>query len=70
MDINFNNNKIAELRKSMGMSQRKLAEKIGTSQANLSRWEKGVVEPSIIECWKLAIFFDVSIDVLCGKEEY
>ena len=70
MEYNFKNNKIAELRKEKGLSQRQLATKLNTSQANLSRWEQGLNEPSIIECWKIADFFDVSIDVLCGRKEY
>jgi len=70
MEYNFKNNKIAELRKEKGLSQRQLAIKIGTSQANLSRWEQGLNEPSIVECWKIADFFEVSIDFLCGKVEY
>lgn len=70
MEYNFKNNKIAELRKERGLSQRQLATKLNTSQANLSRWEQGLNEPSIIECWKIADFFDVSIDVLCGRKEY
>ena len=70
MEYQFNNNKIAELRKERGLSQRQLAKEIGTSQANLSRWEQGLNEPSIIECWKIADYFDVSIDLLCGRKEY
>ena len=70
MELNFFNNKIAELRKSQGLSQRQLAKEIGTSQANLSRWEQGLNEPSIIECWKIADYFGVSIDILCGRIEY
>ena len=70
MEYNFNKNKIAELRNDKGLSQRQLAQEIGTSQANLSRWEQGLNEPSIIMCWKLADFFDVSIDVLCGRIDY
>lgn len=66
----FKNNQIAELRKEKGLTQRKLAEEIGTSQANLSRWEAGLIEPSIIECWKLADYFDTSIDILCGRKEF
>ena len=69
MICDFKNNKIAELRTDNQISQRQLAKLIGTSQANLSRWEKGIVEPSIIECWKLADFFNVSIDLLCGRKE-
>ena len=70
MEKNFKNNKILELRKSMNLSQRQLAQQIGTSQANLSRWEQGVNEPSIMECWKIADFFDVSLDFLVGRKEY
>ena len=70
MEYNFKNNKIAELRKEKGLSQRNLAKELGTSQANLSRWEQGLNEPSIIECWKIADYFEVSIDLLCGRKEY
>ncbi len=70
MKQNFSHNKIAELRISQNLSQRQLARELGTSQANLSRWEKGLIEPSIIECWRIADFFDVSIDLLCGRKEY
>jgi transcriptional regulator with XRE-family HTH domain len=70
MTSDFSKNKIAELRKEKGLSQRQLAKEIGTSQANLSRWEQGLIEPSIIECWKLADFFEVNIDLLCGRKEY
>ena len=70
MEYNFANNEIAELRKEKLLSQRQLAKEIGTSQANLSRWEQGLNEPSIIECWKIADYFEVSIDVLCGRLEY
>ena len=70
MEYNFRKNKIVEFRKERGLSQRQLAAQIGTSQANLSRWEQGLNEPSVIECWKLADFFETSIDVLVGRKEY
>ena len=70
MELFFKNNRIAEFRKAKNISQRTLAQCVGTSQANVSRWEKGLVEPSIIECWKLADYFDISIDELCGRKEY
>ena len=70
MEYTFKKNNIAEFRKERNLSQRQLANLIGTSQANLSRWEQGIIEPSVIECWKLANFFDVSIDVICGRKEY
>ena len=70
MEYTFKNNKIAEFRKDKGLSQHQLAKALGTSQANLSRWEQGLNEPSIIECWKIADYFDMSLDVLCGRKEY
>lgn len=70
MEYTFKQNNIAELRKENGLSQHQLAKALGTSQANLSRWEQGLNEPSIIECWKIADFFDVSIDIICGRKEY
>jgi len=70
MEPNFKKNKIEELRRAQNLSQRQLAKALGTSQANLSRWEQGINEPSIIECWRLADYFDVSIDMLCGRKEY
>lgn len=70
MTADFKHNKIAEFCESQNLSQRGLAKAIGTSQANLSRREKGLIEPSIIMCWNIADYFDVSIDVLCGRTEY
>lgn len=70
MSSTFKENKIKELRKEAGLSQRALANILETSQANLSRWEKGLNEPSIMECWKIADFFEVSLDYLCGRKEY
>lgn len=66
----FMKNNIKELRQNANLSQSKLAKELGTSQANLSRWEKGLNEPSILECWKIADFFGVSIDVVCGRDDY
>ena len=70
MKYYFNNNKIAEMRKERNLTQRQLAKEIETSQANLSRWEQGLNVPSIIECWKIADYFGVSIDFICGREEF
>ena len=70
MEYNFKKNNILELRQNANLSQSKLAKALGTSQANVSRWEKGIIEPSISECWKMADFFCVSIDVICGRKEY
>lgn len=54
----------------MNLSQRQFAKLIGTNQANVSRWEQGIIEPSVIECWRMADFFGVSIDYLCGRQDF
>jgi transcriptional regulator with XRE-family HTH domain len=56
--------------KKKSLSQRQRSKELGTSQANLSRWEQGLNEPSVIECWNIADYFDVSLDYLCGRKEY
>lgn len=40
----------------------------GISNANLSRWERGEVIPSIIFCEKLADYYGISIDELIGRD--
>ena len=64
MECNFFNNRIIELMEEKGLSQRELANKTGIKQANISRWEAGLVVPNIIDIWTLAEFFDCSIDYL------
>lgn len=70
MERTFANNRIAELRNEAHITQRQLAKEIETSQANLSRWENGLIVPSILECWRLADYFNVTIDYICGRHEY
>ncbi len=69
MEYDFKNNRIKELRKGSGISQSFLALSTGIKQANLCRWEKGINRPNIVDCWKLADFFGVTIDYLVGKSK-
>lgn len=41
-----NDGKIAKMRIAKGMTQQQLAEAVGCKQANVSRWERGIVVPS------------------------
>ena len=61
--------RIKELREEKQISQKKLAEIIGTSQRNIGRWENEENEPSYIQIVKLADFFNCSIDYLVGRED-
>lgn len=60
---NFKNNLIA-IRKSVGITQTELANKINVNQRTISAWEKGVCEPSISLLLELCDYFDESLDSL------
>lgn len=60
---------IAELRARKGkMSQRELAEKIGTTQTSISNWENNPLSMNAENIVKLAMFFEVSSDDILGIE--
>ncbi len=55
-------------RQNAKLSQEELAKLINTSQQNISRWEKGEVEPSISFCVALADYYGISLDDLIGRD--
>lgn len=58
------------LRAEKKLSQGKLAQVIGVTQQCVSEWENRKTEPTMTYLWMLADFFGVSMDVLCGREEW
>lgn len=61
--------RIEEMLKTEGLTQSKLANGIGVNQSTVCNWLNGKKEPSIESLWKLADFFDVSVDYLIGRKE-
>ena len=61
---------LRQLRKSMGLTQSQLANALETTQRNISYLESGKIEPDLLMLWKVADFFDVSVDYLLGRTEY
>lgn len=61
-------NKIKELRKKKGLTQKELSSLIGVSQNTLSYWENGVYDVDTKSLQRLAAIFDVSVDYLLGKD--
>lgn len=55
-------------REQAGLSQLQLAQRIGTSHQNISRWESGEVLPNIDYCVKLADFYGITLDELVGRD--
>lgn len=60
--------KIRELRKEKGFSQKELAEKLGIHPVNMTKLEHGQNMPSVDTLIKLAELFNVSIDYLVSDE--
>ncbi len=53
---------LRSLRKSAGLSQKKLAEELGVDQRTVSAWENGICEPSYALLARLCEIFDESFD--------
>ena len=60
------NERLLSLRKKRGLTLRQLSEQVGITAAALSSYEKGDKEPSLGFCIRLANFYGVSLDDLCG----
>ncbi len=62
--------KLKELRKSYGLTQEKLADALGISRVNYTRYETDKARPDYETLILLADFFDVTTDYLLGRKEY
>ena len=63
------NEKLQELRKSRGLTQEELAEKLFVSRTAISKWESGRGYPSIDSLKEITRFFSVTIDDLICSDE-
>jgi len=61
--------RIEDLMRNEKLTQMQLAKAIGVGQSSVSDWLNSKSEPSVENLWKLADFFDVSVDYLIGRKE-
>lgn len=61
--------KLKSIRKKAGMSQEKLAEKIGVSRQAITKWETDSVIPDIDNMMALSALFNISLDELLSNEK-
>ncbi|MBF0776567.1 hypothetical protein BVE84_08980 [Streptococcus azizii] len=61
--------RLKELRKNAKLTQQELSNALNIKQGTYSRWERGLLEPSLAQITDLAIFFHVSVDYLTGKRD-
>lgn len=66
MEITFASN-VRAMRENSRLTQQQLADKLSVTQRKVSYWESGKIEPDLESLWKLADFFDVTIDELVGR---
>ena len=60
--------KLKELRTKAGMSQEKLAEKVGVSRQAITKWETDKGAPDMDNLMAISDLFGVSVDELLGRE--
>ncbi len=61
--------RLKELRIERGMTQKKLAKAIDTTDDSIFSWEKGRSQPSLEMLRSLCICLDISADYLLGLED-
>lgn len=61
--------RLRELRKANNLSQKQLADIVGTNNSSICDWECGRTQPDLDALVKLARYFDVTTDYLLGIEE-
>lgn len=63
-------NRLEEIRKEKGIKQEELADKLEVSRQTIGSLENGKYNPSIILAFKIARFFEMSIeDIFIYEEE-
>lgn len=62
--------RIKDLMMTERLSQYALAKSINVSQSTICNWLNGKKEPSVESLWKLADFFDVSVDYFIGRKNF
>lgn len=58
---------LKRLRQERGISSAQFADAISMSRSSVTRWNKGERLPSIDVLWRIADYFDVSLDELVGR---
>lgn len=59
---------LKELMKERRLTQNDLADILNVSRASIYKYQQGKAEPNIETLIKIADYFDVSLDYLCGRQ--
>lgn len=69
MDAAYTGNRILELRKERGLSQKEFAEKLNVTDKAVSKWERGLNFPDLFVIEKISIEFGISLVDLLGLKD-
>ena len=61
--------RLKDFREGLGISQKKIAEKIGITQTSVYRYENDLADPSTKALLWYANYFDVSLDYIFGRTD-
>lgn len=61
--------KIAEIRKTLKITQKDLGKELNQTQQTISNWESGTTEPDLNSLVRISKLFRVSLERLLGIEE-
>ena len=61
--------KLKELRKESGMTQKQVANLLKRSETGYASWEQGLAEPSVNDLRMLCIIYNISANYLLGLED-
>lgn len=62
--------RIRNLREDSDKTQQEIADYLGTSQTMYARYERGANEMPVRHLIQLALYYQVSLDYLCGLSEH
>ncbi|GGQ44874.1 hypothetical protein GCM10010145_11930 [Streptomyces ruber] len=60
--------RLRHFREQLGISQRAMADELGTTHVVVGRWERGVFNPNVSSLQKIAALMDCTMDELVKKE--
>ena len=61
-------NSFLTIRKLNKKTQKEIAKETGISQKAISFWERNERTPNVIDCIKLADYYQISLDELVGRD--
>lgn len=59
-------NNVKQLRQAAGMTQAELAARLGITTPSITKWEKGMSNPDLLNVFRLAEIFECSVnEIIC-----